>query len=53
MRIGQKFKGNINGAVMEIVNIKDGYVFLKDCKTNKEFMYGIEAFKKCNITMLD
>lgn len=53
MKVGRKFKGNINNAVMEIVAIENGIVFYKDCKTGKVFQYGIEAFKRCDITMLD
>lgn len=53
MRVGRKFKGNINNAVMEIIAIENGVVFFRDCKTGKMFQYGIEAFKRCDITMLD
>ena len=38
---------------MVIVNFQNSYVILKDLKTNKTFSYGLDALKRCNITILE
>ena len=53
-----KFKGNVNGAVMEILKIENPQyaslmAVIKDCKTGNTFQYGLEALKRCNITILE
>ena len=54
IKVGMKIKGNINGVVMEVVKIENNTLaILKDCKTGKISQYGLEALKRCNITILE
>ena len=58
LKAGTKFKGNVNGAVMEIIKIENPQsaspvANIKDCKTRNIFQYGLEALKRCNITILE
>lgn len=68
LKAGTKIKGNVNGAVMEILKIetpttatpaeRNLFTFgktaiIKDCKTGHIFHYGLEALKRCDITILD
>ena len=59
LKPGTRFKGNVNGAICEVVKIenavkptKSAIVILKDCKTGCTFQYGLEALKRCDITIL-
>ena len=53
IKVGMKIKGNINGVIMEVVKIENNTLaLLKDCKTGHIFQYGLEALKRCNITIL-
>ena len=50
---GTKIKGNVNGIIMEVVKIENNIVaLLKDCKTGNTFQYGLEALKRCNISII-
>ena len=51
--IGAKYKGNINGAIIQVTNIENGWVHYIDCKSEKPFMYGLDAFKRLLMTPLD
>ena len=58
VKTGTKFKGNANGAVMEILKIENPQSALpvaniKDCKTGHIFQYGLEALKRCNISIIE
>lgn len=54
LQTGIKIKGNINGVIMEVVKIENNTLaLLKDCKTGKISQYGLEALKRCNITILE
>lgn len=74
LKAGTRFKGNVNGAICEVIKIespvtpykpdrKGGLeltkrntvvvVTLKDCKTDHTFQYGLEALKRCDITILE
>ena len=68
MQAGTKIKGNVNNAIMQIIKIEKpnlatatdnkfinlfAMVTLKDCKTGHTFQYGLEALKRCNITILE
>ena len=74
LKAGTRFKGNVNGAICEVIKIerpvtpykpdrKGGFeptkrnmvvvVTLKDCKTGHTFKYGLEALKRCDITILE
>lgn len=54
IKVGMKIKGNINGVIMEVVKIENNTLaLLKDCKTGKISQYGLEALKRCNITILE
>ena len=58
LKAGTKIKGNVNGAVMEILKIENPQsaspvASIKDCKTGHTFQYGLEALKRCNITILE
>ena len=73
-KAGTRFKGNVNGAICEVIKIErpvapykldwEGdleptkrntvvVVTLKDCKTGHTFQYGLEALKRCDITILE
>lgn len=50
---GTKIKGNVNGIIMEVVKIENNTLaLLKDCKTGNIFQYGLEALKRCNISII-
>lgn len=54
IKVGMKIKGNINGVIMGVVKIENNTLaLLKDCKTGKISQYGLEALKRCNITILE
>lgn len=74
LKAGTRFKGNVNGAICEVIKIETpvashkpdrkggleptkrntGVVAtLKDCKTGHTFQYGLEALKRCDITILE
>ena len=68
LQAGTKIKGNVNNAIMKIIKIEkptfatatdnkfinySAMVTLKDCKTGHTFQYGLEALKRCNITILE
>ena len=53
LEIGTKIKGNVNNAEMVIAGFQNSDVILKDLKTDKVFSYGLEALKRCNITILE
>ena len=67
LQVGTKIKGNVNNAIMQIINIEKPtlatatdnkfinlsvMVTLKDCKTGHIFQYGLEALKRCNISII-
>ena len=53
IKVGTKIKGNVNGVIMEVVKIENNILaLLKDCKTGKISQYGLEALKRCNVTIL-
>ena len=47
IKVGDKYKGTVNGAIFEITGIdkKNGMIFYK--WNDKIFHYGLDAFKKC------
>lgn len=74
LKAGTRFKGNVNGAICEVIKIEDPVTSykldwkgdleptkrntvvvatLKDCKTSRTFQYGLEALKRCDITILE
>ena len=61
LKPGTRFKGNVNGAICEVMKIESPItsckgvvvVTLEDCKTGYTFQYGLEALKRCNITILE
>ena len=60
LKPGTRFKENVNGAICEVIKIENpvtsykGVVAnLKDCKTGRTFQYGLEALKRCDITILE
>ena len=74
LKVGTKFKGNVNGTLCEIIKIENPVTsyktdwkgdnepirtssaktaIIKDCKTGHTFQYGLEALKRCNITILE
>lgn len=50
--VGARYKGKVNGAIIEVVKIvntkKALEVLYKDCRTGKLFTYGLEALKRCS-----
>lgn len=74
LRAGTRFKGNVNGAICEVIKIESPVTpykpdrkggieptkrntvvvaTLKDYKTGRTFQYGLEALKRCDITILE
>lgn len=53
IKIGAKYRGNINGAIIQVTKIENGCVHYIDCKSGESFQYGLEAFKRCLLTLLD
>ena len=50
---GTRFRGNVNGAEMEVVRIENRNAIIKDLKTGNVFSYGLRALEKCYVTILD
>lgn len=61
---GARYKGKVNGAIIEVVKIvnpnnlvyntkKELEVLYKDCRTGKLFTYGLEAFKRCSLERIE
>ncbi|MBO5854355.1 MAG: hypothetical protein J6Q61_06430 [Bacteroidales bacterium] len=53
IEVGAKYKGNVNGAIIQVTKIENGWVHYIDCKSGKPFMYGLDAFKRSLMTLLD
>ena len=54
IEIGTKIKGNVNNAIMEIIKIENEVnAVVRDCKTGHIFQYGLEALKRCNISIIE
>lgn len=73
LKVGTKFRGNVNGTICEVIKIENPVTsckldwkgdiefiktsmakiaLIKECKTGRIFQYGLEALKRCNITIL-
>lgn len=54
--LGTRFIGNINGGVYRVVNISKGrsslLAVVMDEQTKKRYHIGMEALKRCDITIL-
>ena len=46
---GTRFRGNVNGAEMEVVRIEDKNAIIKDLQTGRTFTYGVQALEKCDL----
>ena len=44
-----RFRGNVNGAEMEVVRIEDKNAIIKDLQTGKVFSYGLKALEHCDV----
>ena len=53
IEIGSKYKANINGAIIQVTKLENGWVHYVDCKSGKPFVYGLAAFKRLLMTSLD
>jgi hypothetical protein len=53
IEIGAKYRGDVNGAIIQVTNIENGWVHCIDCESGKSFMYGLDAFKMLLMTTLD
>lgn len=54
LQAGTKIKGNVNNAIMEIIKIEnEANAVVRDCKTGHTFQYGLEALKRCNISIIE
>lgn len=53
IKVGDKYKGKINGKIFEITEIdkKNGVVFYQ-CEGQK-YYYGLEAFKQCLLEKIE
>ena len=67
LKPGTRFRGNVNGAEMEIIKIESKEcgvaredsihkfpvsVIFRDCKNGHTHTCGLEALRRCNITIL-
>lgn len=62
-----QFVGNINGVLMEVVKVVDGWkgtfregrvskakhAIIKDLQSGQTFYYGLQALERCNVTILE
>lgn len=53
IQIGTRFKGNINGAIIQIVDIENGYVIWKDCKSGRKMTTDIKTFSHLQMERID
>ena len=53
IKIGMRFIGNINGHRFTVVGLQGGAVILMDESNGHEFIYGTDALKRCNLTLLE
>lgn len=53
IQIGTRFKGNINGAIIQIVDIENGYVIWKDCKSGCKGTTDIKTFSHLQMERID
>lgn len=52
--VGTKFKGNVNGVILEVEKIENNNtVLLRNCSTGKIHSFGLEALRRCDITILE
>lgn len=49
---GTRIMGNVNGAEMEIIKIQEHNAVIKDIKSGNIFTFGMEALRRCDITIL-
>lgn len=52
-KIGTKFTGDINNCLCEVVDIKQSYATIKDLKTGKTHLYGLQALERCYLTIIE
>lgn len=50
---GTRFKGNVNGAEMAVVEIRGKYVMIKDLKTGLVQVHSLQMLEHCNVTILE
>ena len=50
---GTRFRGNVNGAEMEVVKIEDKNASIKDLQTGRVFTYGLQALEHCDVEVQD
>ncbi len=48
---GTRIRGNVNGAEMEIIKIQEHNAVIKDIKSGNIFTYGLEALRRCDISL--
>lgn len=53
LKKGTIFRGNVNGALFEIVKIENGNATIKCINQGKYFVYGVKALERCDITILE
>jgi len=52
-KAGTRFKGNVSGAEMEVVEIRGNYVLIRDLKTGMLHVHGMRMLEKCDVTILE
>lgn len=52
IKIGTQFTGDINNCRCEVIDIQNDWAFVKDLKTGKTIMYGLQSLERCYITIL-
>ena len=50
---GTRFRGNVNGAEMEVVKIEDKNASIKDLQTGRVLTYGLQALEHCDVEVQD
>ena len=46
---GTCFRGNVNGAEMQVVRVEGGIAVIKDLKNGREFMHGLRALEHSDV----
>lgn len=53
LKPGTRFRGNVNGAEMEVVDIWCKYVKVKDLKTGICYVHTLQMLERCDVMILD
>ena len=52
-KVGTRFRGNVNGAEMEVDEIRGIYVMIRDVRTGLLHVTTLKTLERCAVTILD